>query len=732
MLECRACVLRCIRAIAGDTVQTQHVRQTRLLLTPSLTRPIRRAASTALATKQDGIAELEKSSAFPKSGKLSNYKERDLKVELKYLGDPVKLAEHVHYTLRCNKPEKALDLCRLASKQEEVIVSWNHCVDWYMSQGKIDDAIKIYNEMKKRAQFPDSYTYIHLLRGLARPHHHGQPVREANVARAVSIYNSLSAPNSRVKPSILHTNAVLKVCSEALDMDALWGIAGKLPKSGPGAPDHITYAILLNAIRHGAFGKDPDNTIVEKISAMKTAAVQDGRRIWQEIVGKWRAGEIHIDEELVCAMGRLLLISSRMQDWDDVLNLVQQTMNIERQIPPLGDPNRNTEHVPQISDAPEAEPEAEDSEGYKDTPAVKAFKSVGPLAPDSAHPKRPTSLSWVKPDNSTLNMLIGACTLMRTPKTASAYWDLLTSDPYGLKPDIANFHALFRLLNKSRASARAVSILKEGMSAASVRPKNQTFRMVMSICLRDKKNPHTLDHARTVIDVMEASSSDPDVHTLSQYLQLALLTDNGAKIVAALDRLDSIVHNLKSRISYGADETNLSPEEHALDKEEGVRFLQTMVGAIDILLHRGLVPREEYSHWHGRRGQLTQFIGRASNNLERQKTRLDREKATRAKAKINDEDEQGEHSRTHFEYQTRKPENGGRRKAEIRMSKTEWTVKTMKWRAAKERRREEERIRVVGLQKWRRKGMDGKKEERRGDGQTDGGGGFADLPGELG
>jgi pentatricopeptide repeat protein len=393
MFECKACVLRCIRAIAGDAIGRQPFLQRPLLLTPRLSHsPFRRAASTALATARHDfkspnslVAGAQPVEEADEGGKVESgiaiRDEKALKMELRYLQDPVKLAEHVRYTLRCNKPEKALDLCRLASRKQEVVVSWNACVDWYMSRNESQHAIKIYNEMKKRAQFPDSYTYLLLLRGLAKPHHHGQVVRESNLVKAMSIYNSMSSPTSRVKPNIIHTNAALRVCSAALDMDALWSIASRLPSSGDGSPDHVTYAILLNGIRHGAFGNSPEDVSVDQVAIRRNSAVQEGRRIWQEVIAKWRAGEIHIDEELVCAMGRLLQMSSRMSDWDDVLNLIRQTMKIERQIAPLGSPARRADHVPQDSDAREPVLEDEDSEGYKNAPSTKAFQPV--LAPSS-------------------------------------------------------------------------------------------------------------------------------------------------------------------------------------------------------------------------------------------------------------------------------------------------------------------------------------------------------------
>lgn len=67
--------------------------------------------------------------------------------ELVWLQDPVKLAENTISLLRNDDHEKALDTVRLASKKESCTVSWNHLIDYDMSKGKVQKAVKIYNEV---------------------------------------------------------------------------------------------------------------------------------------------------------------------------------------------------------------------------------------------------------------------------------------------------------------------------------------------------------------------------------------------------------------------------------------------------------------------------------------------------------------------------------------------------------------------------------------------------------
>jgi len=646
MLECGSCTLRCMRAIAGDAAFARPPLQQRLLLTPQLhQRSSRRAASTTAAQQHvtrdafdeamefdevPAVSERERAVVTPRAVQLTKRakgieieNKKSLDIELRYLKDPLKLSEHVKYTLRCNKPDKALDLCRLASKTMSCVVSWNAVIDFLMRSYKINEALKVYNEMKKRAQFPDSYTYMMVLRGLCFRSHVGQPVREENVSKAVAIYTSMNAPTSRVKPNIMHTNAALNVCALALDMDALWSIAGQIPQKGPQAADSVTYTIILNAIRHAAYGKNPEDAQLEQIAARRQKAVDEGRRVWLDVIRKWRAGEVMIDENLVSAMGFLLLTSKRVEDWDNVLDLVQQTMNIKRLIAPVGSPERHTDHVPQedAEQAVEAQEEEVDEEGYTNSPAKQAFKVVKPSQPERATSRGTRPLVWAEPGPQTVSLLVDACQAMRIPRIASAYWELLTSGEHSVTPDLQNFDRQLRLYASNRASAKAAKLLHDDLPNAGIEPRNSTFRLAMSACQRDIKNPHVLEHATTIIDVMEKTQADPDAQTLMQYLSVALTSNDGPKVVACINRMDSIVHNLRSRMSFGSDR-RMSEVDDVRDLKQACMFLQTLVGSIDTLMNRSLVPREEFQHWHARRADLYKFLATAKLRIERRDRRL--------------------------------------------------------------------------------------------------------------
>src|SRR2546423_11074543 len=164
--------------------------------------------------------------------------------------------------------------------------------------------------MKKRGHKPDAHTYTIMLRGFAANARKPQAAQNA-----LAVYNSMFAPNSAVTPNIIHTNAVINVCARCKDMDALWSIAGRLPERGTGAPDKWTFTTILNAlagnaqmrasqVQQGRRDKD-DGEVDEQVRNAFDEAVADGRKLWGDVVERWRRGDLMVDQPLVCAMGRL-------------------------------------------------------------------------------------------------------------------------------------------------------------------------------------------------------------------------------------------------------------------------------------------------------------------------------------------------------------------------------------------------------------------------------------------
>ncbi|KAI5200736.1 hypothetical protein E4T39_05627 [Aureobasidium subglaciale] len=537
-------------------------------------------------------------------GKMPNMNaslEKKIRRELQYLPDPLKLADHVRGVLKKGDVEKALGLTRIASKDMECVVSWNHIIGHLLSEKQVSAALKIYNEMKKRAQFPDSHTYVILLRGLSEP-----PVAAETVGRALAIYHSLGAENSRVKATTIHTNAALRVCARAHDMDSLWGIASKIPEKGSGAADAYTYTTILNAIREHALLEGGDRTDDSEISALRATAIQQGRRIWGDIVGRWRSGDIMVNEEMVGAMGRLLLIGLQPRDWDDVLSLVEQTMGIPRLAPKLGSKMRKAQHLPiHVHDDvyQDREDVVEGEEPESEFDQALLLDNRGKKA-----------VSSIKPGNNSLSLVLEACKLTYAFRESYEYWDLLTNkSTYNLKPDMDNIHTFMRILRQTRASGRTLDLVKDTIPSYGWTPHRKTFRIAMSACSRDKKNPNVMEHANKLVDLVEYYQMDPDPKTLLQFMELAISTQDAEVIRQAIDRLAVPITRFKSMISFGKFTSGKSA---STDKQDIIALIRTTIGAIDQVVNKDLIPKDQVQPWAQQRAKLNAFVVRFMDRME--------------------------------------------------------------------------------------------------------------------
>jgi hypothetical protein len=70
------------------------------------------------------------------------------KRELRHLQDPLELATFVRNELKKNRVEEMLQLVRMASHSMQCIVSWNHIIDHYLAKERVNDAIKVYNDVR--------------------------------------------------------------------------------------------------------------------------------------------------------------------------------------------------------------------------------------------------------------------------------------------------------------------------------------------------------------------------------------------------------------------------------------------------------------------------------------------------------------------------------------------------------------------------------------------------------
>lgn len=484
--------------------------------------------------------------------------------------------------------------------------------------------------MKKRAQKPDAQTYTILLRGFS-----WHPHLQQSLPRALHIYHSMFAENCSVKPNIIHTNAMLNVCAQVKDMDALLGVAARLPTKGPGAPNNLSYTIIINAIRNIAWNDDHtivDRTLDEKSLARQRAVLQ-GRRLWEEIIVRWRAGDVSIDEQLVCAMGRLLLLGSTERDNEDVLSLAEQVMAIPRQKKRLHEPKDSST----VQDPPTTTPKlpkpteprwptssesdnivSDDDVNIPSTLSTTSSTELTTELKSVFTPGiRPPRITTAVPGRNTLSLLLDACINLRAVAPAQAYWGLLTSPegPYNISPDSENFHMYLRLLRHQRGSRVAAELVKDlhqdpetkkESGAGLLQPK--TFRIAMSTCVRNKRNPKVIEHARSILEIMQKALETPDVKAMEMYVDL--LTDvaktDYKSALGALVVVEKPMKLLKHWVQFAYED--VADE----DKNAVVRLARNILGAVQVVVHWGgdRVGRDEMRPLHRLRGWLSEWVRR--------------------------------------------------------------------------------------------------------------------------
>jgi hypothetical protein len=504
--------------------------------------------------------------------------------------------------------------------------------------------------MKKRAQVPDARTYTIIFNGAS-----GHPSATESIGRVLSIYQSMLTDRCPVKPNTIHVNAILKMCARAQNMDAMFAIADRLPQKGLRAPNNMTYTTIINALRIYAVNDLRSTLTREQKERNRQKAMLDARRLWQDLSARWWQGDLWIDEELVCAMGRILLLGEA-RDHDDIMSLVEQAMNIPRQAPRLpipnmvnrkgqnhsladGDGHRESDLVPTESDrANDTHPIIIDQGQSQDAASTEEPEATdNDLHSALLNQFQPTALTtsakapagaYARPGWNTLSLLMQSLLHPSLKETATKYWYLFTTE-YGLKPDADNYHTYLRILRAARASGDAVKLLKE-MPRSYLEKK--TFRIAMSTCQRDKNNHNAFVHSRRILDLMQQTQEVPDIPSLQVYLDLAMIAplpnkktpqDNaesklvhGQQIMRALSRLGPSFVNIRSLLVTG-DTSRAAKESREVLLKDVLTLTRKMISAHDILLNRALVPAHLHEKLAAQRSKLTAFVTRFKDGKRR-------------------------------------------------------------------------------------------------------------------
>ncbi|KAI9798926.1 MAG: hypothetical protein M1825_004939 [Sarcosagium campestre] len=522
--------------------------------------------------------------------------------ELQFLGDPFELARRVEVVLSKGNEERALELVRTATKDMQTVVSWNHILDRQMRDGKANMAMKFFNEMKKRGQTPNAQTYTILLRGFARWAHY-----PGSVSNAVGLYKAMDTAESKIKPAVIHTNAVLKVCARAGDMDSMWKFAANLPERGEGAPDTWTWTTILNAVKFDLLKKLESSVDIPEAEkhTLIDEAISQGRRMWADIKSSWTKGELAIDEGVVCSYGRLLLQGNSRHDIDSVLTLCEETMRIPKQTPDLEPLKTNSTTDQETTDPDLADARPDDFGSRKEPP-----KHVAGPTTVKARANKSRIPGYAQPSNNTLALVIEACRKLRSKKSATAYWQLLTSPPWAVEPDMNSYACYLRLLRDMRSSSEAAELICGQISGTpnADDTARKCFRIGVSVCSRDELSPRSFHNATRIVDAMRVTLADPSVEALKDYLKMAVRTDDRDSIIAAVELVGPQLKTLRSQLAFGdAAGARAAPRSLEADVKELARRLQSTYSR---LLAREKGDREERRLWARERAQLQAFLNR--------------------------------------------------------------------------------------------------------------------------
>lgn len=368
-------------------------------------------------------------------------------------------------------------------------------------------------------------------------------------------------------------------------MDALWGITSRIPSKGPGAADNTTFTIILNALRQNVLA-DTDNADESIVAEEKEKAVVHGRRLWADVLHRWKQGDLLIDEKLVCAMGRLLMIGMRARDQDDVLSLVEQTMNIPRLCPRLGIQAISQARIPVNSQT--SQRKNQDGSMNSDDPfgiQLRPIENTNDPSSDRSSGSR-KSFSYATPGPATLSLIMEACRSIGARRPATAYWELLT-DPqgYSIRPDQANKHAYLRILRQARSAYYAVDFVREEMIEQPHMAK--TYRIAMSTCLRAVSvaridDTAAIRAANELFEIMEQRLPVLDVIATAQYVEVLRVTNDMPILLRGIDLFitgDGKIQQLEKMLRHAQTQN---------ERLKARELFGNLIGILDSAIQKGI------------------------------------------------------------------------------------------------------------------------------------------------
>lgn len=488
--------------------------------------------------------------------------------------------------------------------------------------------------MKKRGQLPNAQTSTIIFKGCAASLH-----PKLAVGEALKIYNAMMS-SSRLKPNTIHLNAVLDVCARAQDLESMFVVLRTA--GGVRAPNNLTYTIILNALRHQRSNEVNQNEdLKEQQQAVKSSietTIARAKLVWDEAITRWKKSEITMDEELMCAMGRILLLGGA-KETDAVLNLVAEVLGITKLrdgAPAVINPDKQTSERPEKPQRPgyfeesrgleklsEAEDYHEDAEEYSSERPKRISKEEVQQQQQQKQEQQKKTQQLSKPPvdtikmagNNTLSLIMRALAQDKRTKLAARYWDYMTYS-YGIVPDRRNYRDYIDCLSTGASSGKAARVL---LSMPDKIAEGNLYRRGLLLCFFDAFNDKAFDNATMIYDAMVKKLRVPDVRCMRMYLQVSMSSyrkfkdttnfpteeeanrAHGRQMFAALERVWEPLRRATNDLSYSdATVSARSPQEawtrNSADREDIIEVAKIFVATSDKILARGLLPKTHDDH----------------------------------------------------------------------------------------------------------------------------------------
>ncbi|KAG4306010.1 hypothetical protein PORY_000920 [Pneumocystis oryctolagi] len=341
--------------------------------------------------------------------------------------DSYTLSKNIKTLLNNGNIKDAITKVRNHSRNVSCTIAWNHIINYCMNAGRISFGLKCFNEMKKRAHFPNAQTFTILLHGLFK-----NIQNPKSVSYALYIYKSLWSSKYNDRLCIIHVNAILHVCAVAKKHQTAFEIFEEI-SSNNFVADTVTYTILFNILSH---------------ENMKDINMYNRRqRILGQVVKLWKEGSLIVDESLACSIARSFLCGKNLEDKDFVFSLVEFFFGIKRLEPPL---KRN-------------------SSIFVDNTNLSLFSPIS---------------KNIKIGNKGLNIILLACLSLKKGNIALEYWNFIINN-FNFVPDHNNCYNYFLLFLHTKSKTDINKRIEELMLKYN-NLNTHTISLYMKMCNKNK------------------------------------------------------------------------------------------------------------------------------------------------------------------------------------------------------------------------------------------------------